>query len=305
MRQTVSLSQKSRLLTLWLTALISGSGIIPGNKNGNRGFGMKRKAVIFTVAFVVAVTAAIAVFPSALGAVDIPDTASPAFPLNLLEQFGGDEGGTTTVQIMLLLTVLSIAPSILIMVTAFTRIVIVLSFIRNAMGTQQMPPNQVIVGLSLFLAFFVMYPVFTDIKTNAYDPYEAGEITITEAYNGAMDPLRDYMYNQIVAQGNESDLRTFIGISSMTEMPQTLSDIPTHVLIPAYITSEIKTAFKIGFLIFLPFIVIDMVVASTLMAMGMMMLPPVMISLPFKVMLFVLVDGWNLTITNLIQTFRI
>jgi flagellar biosynthetic protein FliP len=213
------------------------------------------------------------------------------------------EESTTTIEIMLLLTVLSLAPSLLIMVTAFTRIVIVLSFTRNAMGTQQMPPNQVIVGLALFLSFFVMYPVYTAVVKEAWEPYQAEEITFAEALDRAKEPIRDFMVEQIERQGNQGDLRTFMSLARMEQLPETLEEIPTHVLIPAFITSEIKTAFKIGFMIYIPFIVIDMIVASALMSMGMMMLPPVMISLPFKIMLFVLVDGWNLTVTSLVRTF--
>jgi flagellar biosynthetic protein FliP len=213
------------------------------------------------------------------------------------------EEASTTVEIMLLLTVLTLAPSLLIMVTAFTRIVIVLSFTRNAMGTQQMPPNQVIVGLALFLSFFVMYPVYSTVVEEAWEPYQAEEITFDEALGRATGPIRDFMVEQIERQGNQGDLRTFMSLARMEELPETLDEIPTHVLIPAFITSELKTAFKIGFMIYIPFIVIDMIVASALMSMGMMMLPPVMISLPFKIMLFVLVDGWNLTITSLVRTF--
>ena len=248
----------------------------------------------------------------------LPPTASPSpsassvqeglagvgdmFPLNLAGDDMAADEATSSVQILLILTVLTLLPSILIMVTGFTRIIIVLSFTRNAMGTQQMPPNQVMVGLALFLTFFVMYPVYTEIKETAWEPFEQELITFDEAKSLTMKPLRAFMYEQIVLQGNQTDLRTFMGLAKM-EMPGTLEDIPSHVLIPAFITSEIKTAFMIGFLIYLPFIVIDMIVASALMSMGMMMLPPVMISLPFKIMLFVLVDGWNLTVTSLIRTF--
>jgi flagellar biosynthetic protein FliP len=204
---------------------------------------------------------------------------------------------------MLLLTVLTLVPSILIMVTAFTRIVIVLSFTRNAMGTQQMPPNQVMVGLALFLTFFVMYPVYTQIVDEAWTPYRAEEISLDEAMDRTMTPLRGFMFEQIELQGNQTDLRTFMSMAQM-DIPETREEIPSHVLIPAFVTSEIKTAFQIGFMIYVPFIVIDMIVASALMSMGMMMLPPVMISLPFKIMLFVLVDGWNLTISSLVRTFQ-
>jgi len=226
------------------------------------------------------------------------------FPMNLLRGEATTAETTTTIEIILLLTVLTLAPAILIMVTAFTRIVIVLSFTRNAMGTQQMPPNQVMVGLALFLAFFVMYPVYIQVTREAWEPYQAEEIDFGEAAARTKKPIRDFMIGQIDLQGNQGDLRTFMALARMETLPDTVDDIPTHVLIPAFVTSELKTAFQIGFMIYIPFIVIDMIVASALMSMGMMMLPPVMISLPFKVMLFVLVDGWNLTITSLVRTFQ-
>ena len=233
-------------------------------------------------------------------------TAAPSdnFPMDLLTGDATSQETTSTVEIILLLTVLTLAPSILIMVTAFTRIVIVLSFTRNAMGTQQMPPNQVLVGLALFLSFFVMYPVFTAVVHDAWEPYQAEEINLDEAIDRAKTPIRNFMIEQIDLQGNQGDLRTFMSLARIENLPETVDEIPTHVLIPAFVTSEIKTAFKIGFMIYIPFIVIDMIVASALMSMGMMMLPPVMISLPFKIMLFVLVDGWNLTITSLVRTFQ-
>ncbi len=257
---------------------------------------MKRSKLVAIVAAVIVVMALFVAFAPAAHA------ASDVFPFNLLGDSVTGEDATTTTQIIILLTVLSILPSVLIMVTAFTRIVIVLSFLRSAMGTQQMPPNQVLVGLALFLTFFVMAPIATQINETALQPLEREEITMDQALENTMTPLRGFMFDQIRIQGNEESLRTFMGLAKM-DMPETLDDIPTHVLIPAFITSEIKTAFSIGFLLYIPFIVIDMIVASILMSMGMMMLPPVMISLPFKIMLFVLVDGWNLTITTLIRTF--
>lgn len=206
-----------------------------------------------------------------------------------------------SLQIVGLLTILSLAPAMLILLTGFTRIVIVLSFTRNALGTQQMPSNQVVVGLALFLTFFVMSPVFTQIDQEALQPYIKEEITFEEAVSRAEDPLKEFMLRQT---GND-ELRMFLNITN-EDIPQTTEeklDIPMTAVIPAFIISEIKRAFLIGFLIYIPFIVIDMVVASTLMAMGMMMLPPVTISLPFKVLLFVLVDGWSLTVQTLITSF--
>ncbi len=203
-----------------------------------------------------------------------------------------------SLEIVGLLTVLSLAPSILIMVTGFTRIIIVLSLTRNAMGLQQTPPNQVMVALALFLTFFVMMPVISQIKTDALEPYVNDQITAQEAVDAAEVPLREYMLKQTY----KSDLNLFLDISDEQSV-QSLDDVPISTIIPAYITSEIKRGFQIGFFIYIPFIVIDMVVASTLMAMGMMMLPPTVISLPFKVLLFILVDGWGLLIQSLISSF--
>lgn len=204
----------------------------------------------------------------------------------------------STLQILLTLTVLTLAPSILIMMTGFTRIIIVLSFIRNALGTQQMPPNQVLIGLALFLTLFLMSPVISEVYEKAYQPMIRNEITQEAALKAGMKPIRAFMLKQT----RNKDLNLFIGLSG-EKIPKKLDDISTTVLIPAFIISEIKTAFQIGFIIYIPFIVIDMVVASTLMSMGMMMLPPVMISLPFKILLFILVDGWNLVINALMKTF--
>jgi len=201
---------------------------------------------------------------------------------------------------VILLTILTLLPSILMMLTGFTRIIIVLSFIRQALGMQQTPPNQVLIGLALFLTFFVMQPVFTRVYDEAYVPFTEGQMTQEEFLEGAMGPTREFMFSQVF----KSDMNFFIDMSGQ-EFPAEpdLDDIPTSVLIPAFITSEIKHAMFIGFMIYLPFIVIDMIVASTLMSMGMMMLPPAMISLPFKVLLFVMVDGWQLIIGSLMQSF--
>lgn len=204
-----------------------------------------------------------------------------------------------SIQILFLLTILSLAPALLIMMTSFTRIIIVLSFTRNALGTQQMPPNQVLIGLALFITFFIMSPVITNINVNAFEPYQRGEITQEVAITKAMDPIREFMLKNV----KEKDLALFLNLSQ-TEQPIKSSDIPTTALIPAFIISELKTAFIIGFYLYIPFIMIDMVVASTLMSMGMMMLPPVMISLPFKLLLFVMVDGWNLVVKSLVMSFN-
>ena len=206
----------------------------------------------------------------------------------------------SAIKILLLMTVLTLAPAILIMMTGFTRIIIVLSFLRQALGTAQMPPNQLLVGLALFLTFFVMRPAFDDINNKALRPYLAGTISQEKAVDETLIPLRKFMFNQT----RDADLALFVKLSKM-EQPKTRADVPTMVLIPSFVISELKTAFQIGFIIYLPFLVIDMVVSAVLMSMGMMMLPPVVISLPFKIMLFVLVDGWSLLIGSMVQSFGV
>lgn len=205
-----------------------------------------------------------------------------------------------SLQLVGMITILSIAPAILLMMTGFTRIIIVLGMTRSAMGTQQMPPNQVMVGLALFLTFFLMAPIFEEIKTTAYDPYIAGEITAEQAVELADDPLKTFM----VKQTHSGELELFMSMAKLELPVESEQDIPLHVIVPAFILSELKRAMQIGFYIYLPFLVIDMVVASTLMAMGMMMLPPITISLPFKILLFAMVDGWSLTVGSLLQGFH-
>jgi flagellar biosynthetic protein FliP len=204
-----------------------------------------------------------------------------------------------SLQILVLLTILTLAPSILIMMTSFTRIIIVLSFIRNALGLQQTPPNQVLIGLALILTFYIMAPIGQQINSYAIQPYLKEEITQEQAYKKAMEPLREFMFKQT----RDKDLALFINAANIGKIDK-LENIPTKVLVPSFIISELKTAFEIGFIIFIPFLVIDMVVSSTLMSMGMMMLPPVIISLPFKILLFILVDGWNLITKSLITGFK-
>jgi len=229
--------------------------------------------------------------------------AAPLIPipnLNIgIEPANKPQDVALSLQILLAMTVLALAPSIIIMMTAFTRIIVVLSFLRSALATQQMPPNQVIVGLALFLTFFTMSPYLEQVNKNAWQPYLAGTITQEVATTEALKPLREFMFKQ----ARENDVALFINLTDGPR-PETQNDVPTMVLIPAFIISELKTAFQIGFLIYIPFIVVDMVVASTLMSMGMMMVPPVMISLPFKIMLFILVDGWHLIIRSLLMTFN-
>lgn len=229
--------------------------------------------------------------------------AEPAFPIpNIdlnIKAAETPKEVALSLQMLFILTILSLAPAILIMVTSFTRIIIVLSFIRSAVGTQQMPPNQVLIGLALFLTFFIMSPVISEINESALKPYMNQEINQETAIKKAIEPVRRFMFKYT----REKDLALFLKLGEI-ENSINLEDIPTTSLIPAFIISEMKTAFEIGFFLYIPFLIIDMVVASTLMSMGMMMLPPVMISLPFKILLFVMVDGWNLVIRSLLLGFK-
>ncbi|MDD2319100.1 MAG: flagellar type III secretion system pore protein FliP [Geobacteraceae bacterium] len=204
----------------------------------------------------------------------------------------------TVMQIFFLITVLSLAPGLLIMTTSFTRVVVVLSFLRSAIGTQQAPSNQIVIAMALFLTFYIMSPVWQQINTQAFKPYKAGQITQEQALEKAVAPVRKFMLSQV----REKDLALFLSLSKMPR-PKNAEDIPTLTIVPAFMISELQTAFQIGFLIYIPFLVVDMVVASVLMSMGMMMLPPVMISLPFKILLFILVDGWALVIGSIVKSF--
>ncbi|MDY0408174.1 flagellar type III secretion system pore protein FliP [Virgibacillus soli] len=205
---------------------------------------------------------------------------------------------STSVKLLLVLTVLSLAPSILILMTSFTRIVIVLSFVRTSLATQQMPPNQVLVGLALFLTFFIMAPTFHQVYDEALQPLFDEKITLDEAYDKASEPMKEFMAKHT----RQKDLALFMNYAHL-DKPDSVQEIPLTALVPAFAISELKTAFQMGFLIFVPFLIIDMAVASVLMSMGMMMLPPVMISLPFKILLFVLVDGWYLITNSILQGF--
>jgi flagellar biosynthetic protein FliP len=204
-----------------------------------------------------------------------------------------------SLQILFLLSILALAPSIIIMMTAFTRVVIVLDFVKRALSLQQMPPNQVIVGLSIFLTVFIMAPVLTEFNNDALQPYLKGRINNEKFYDKGIEPFRKFMFKQT----RKKDIALFIDLAKL-QKPKNESEVPTYCLIPAFMISELKRAFEIGVYIFIPFIVIDMIIASALMAMGMIMLPPVMISLPFKIVLFVLVDGWNLISYELVKSFR-
>ncbi len=202
-------------------------------------------------------------------------------------------------QLLLIMALLTLAPAFVILMTSFTRIVVVLSFTRNAMATQQIPPNQVLIGLALFLTFFVMQPVLAEVNDTAVEPYLDGDIDQETALEVGAEPLKEFMYYHT----RERDLALFVNIAEI-EDPETEEDVPLHVLVPAFIISELKTAFQMGFMLFVPFLIIDMVVASTLMSMGMFMLPPVIVSMPFKLLLFILVDGWHLVVSSLLESFN-
>lgn len=242
--------------------------------------------------------------PDSISQLDDPDAANSSAASDngnvdgLSISYNNDSGSISSpIKIILFLTVISLAPSILIMMTSFTRIIVVLHFVRAAIGTQTAPPNQILVGLALFLTFFIMWPTFTQINEEAIQPLDAGEITMEQALDIGQKPLREFMYGQTQTK----DLELFVDISGETY--DSYDEVPMTTLIPAFIISELRAAFIIGFLIYIPFIVIDMVVSSILMSMGMMMLPPTTISLPFKILLFILADGWDLVIGGLVKTF--
>ena len=237
------------------------------------------------------------------GLVALAGAAAAATPLPSIKIGIGEAAGphdvSLTLQILFLLTVLSLAPAILMLTTSFTRIIIVLSFLRQAIGTPTIPPNQVILGLALFLTFFNMNPVFSKINDQALQPYLKGQIHQDVALTKALEPMREFMFRQT----RQKDLALFVYLSK-SPRPATPEDVPTLVLIPSFVLSELKTAFQMGFIIYIPFLIINMVVASTLMSMGMLMLPPVTISLPFKVLLFILIDGWHLIVRSLMSSFH-
>lgn len=241
---------------------------------------------------------ALLLFILSVSACALPETIPlPGIDLQVHETDQPEEA-LDSIKLLVLLTVLSLAPGFLVMMTAFIRIVIVLSFIRTSLGTQQIPPNQIIIGLALILTFFVMYPVYEKVDAQAVQPYLAGEITQKEAWELGAKPVREFMLKQT----REKDLALFINAAQI-ERPQNREDVPMSTVIPAFIISELKTSFQMGFMLFVPFLVIDMAVASILMSMGMFMLPPVMIALPFKILLFVMVDGWYLIVKSLVESF--
>jgi flagellar biosynthetic protein FliP len=224
---------------------------------------------------------------------------APSISIDLKES-DDPEDLVPAMKIVGMLTVLSIAPAILLMMTSFTRILVVLSFVRQALGTQTMPPNQVIVGLAMFLTFFTMAPVIETVRTEAYEPYVAKTINQDQAIDAVIKPMRAFMLKQT----RESDLEMFFGVAQLPK-PKSVDDVPMTALMPAFMVSELKTAFQIGFLVYIPFLIIDMVISSVLMAMGMMMLPPTVVSLPFKLVLFVLVDGWSLIVESVVKSFNV
>jgi flagellar biosynthetic protein FliP len=255
-----------------------------------RGHRLRRRIIKILVA--TAVFAAVFMIGFAVSAADTGVTLT----LNGLQT---PSGTANSLQILLMLTILSLAPSILIMMTSFTRIIIVLSLLRNAIGLQQSPPNQVLIGIALFLTMFIMAPVGQEINKTAYQPLVNNQITTQQACTNALKPLREFMFKNT----EDTSMKAFLDIAKIGNV-KTLDNIPTQVLIPAFIMSELKRAFMMGFIIYLPFLVIDIIVSSTLMSMGMMMLPPMMISLPLKLALFVLIDGWSLTIESLVRSFK-
>ena len=208
------------------------------------------------------------------------------------------EDVSVTLQILLLMTVLSLAPAILILTTSFTRIIVVFHFLKQALGTPQMPPSQILIGLAMFLTFFIMAPVWTKVNSVAVQPYLDKKLSLNDAYDRGIDPLREFMLKQT----REEDLALFVKMAKL-EKPKNRTEVPTYVVVPAFAISELRTGFQIGFIIFIPFLIIDVVVSSVLMAMGMMMLPPVMISMPFKILLFILVDGWHLVVSSIMASY--
>lgn len=240
----------------------------------------------FTIFFLLQYFTSINIFANSL----LPDVS--------ISVGGSTDGGTSSsVQLIVLFTLLTLAPSLLIMLTSFTRIIISLSFLRSALGTQQMPPNQILIGIALFLTIFIMSPTFSEINQNAFTPYSEGIISEQEFLEEAMEPIRTFMLKQL----KEKDLELFVNLSGQTYASP--EEVPNYILIPSFILSEVTKGFIIGFLIYIPFIVIDMVVSSVLMAMGMMMLPPALISAPFKIILFIMIDGWDLVIGSILKTF--
>lgn len=251
---------------------------------------MTKTNLLFLLSFIAGLLFADVAFAQSV-TIDLGDSGVP--------EAAGESVAGRIVQIVALLTVLSLAPGILMMMTSFTRIIVVLSFLRTAMGTQQTPPNTVLISLALFMTFFIMAPVFSKAYNDGIQPLVNGEITEVQAFERTVEPFHDFM----IANVREKDLELFIRISGEQENIESADDVPIHVLIPAFMITELRRAFEIGFMLFLPFLVIDLVTAAILMSMGMMMLPPVLIALPFKIIFFVLVDGWYLVVGSLMESF--
>jgi flagellar biosynthetic protein FliP len=249
---------------------------------------------IRTIAFALFIVLVAFISPTLLAA----DIQLPGVEIEITDSSDQNEEVATAIKIAIGLTVLSLAPAIMIAMTSFTRIIVVLAILRHAFGMQQTPPNTVLISLALFLTFFNMLPTLNTIETDAITPYSNGEISSTEAFESGMAPLRDFM----IRQTREQDLALMVEISG-SKMPQSIDDVSNLQVIPAFMLSELKAAFQIGFIIFLPFVLIDLVVASILMSMGMLMVPPMMISLPIKILMFVLIDGWNLVVHSLLGSF--
>jgi len=239
------------------------------------------------------------VFPQGIRRTNVTVPGFPYIDLNVREAQTNKEV-SLSIQLLLLLTVLALAPSIVVLMTSFLRIAIVFDFVKRALSLQQVPPNQVLMGIALFLTIFIMWPTFMDIYNNAFKPFSEDKIPIEELYSKAESPLRLFMFKQL--HGNYENVKLFMNMQKLPR-PKTDKDVPTYILIPAFVLNEMTIAFKIGIYLFIPFIIIDMVVASTLMSMGMIMLPPVMISMPFKLILFVLINGWDLLIRQLVESF--
>lgn len=256
---------------------------------------MNKKRTVLLLVMILALAPAAALFAQEAGGVRMP---IPKITFDIREA-ATPKDVALSLQVLFLLTILTLAPSIVMMMTSFTRVVIVLDFVKRALSLQQMPPNQVIVGLSIFLTMFIMAPTLNEVNDKALQPYLKGKIGNQQFYERGMEPLRKFMFRQT----RKKDIALFIELAKL-EKPKNEKDVPTYCLIPAFMISELKRAFEIGIYLFIPFIVIDMIVASALMSMGMIMLPPVMISLPFKLVLFILVDGWNLLIYELVKSFR-
>jgi len=254
---------------------------------------MKKAAVILAVSAACVLLSCAASWAGGGASIPIPSVSVSMAPA------GNPSQVSTAIQVMLILTVLSLAPALLIMLTSFVRIVVVLSFLRQALGTMQTPPNQVLIGLALFLTYFIMSPVINQVRAEAWQPYMAKEISIDTAYDRASVPIKGFMLRQT----RKKDLELFVGIAKIPR-PRGPQDLPMEVVIPSFVISELNTAFQIGFMIYIPFLILDLVVASVLLSMGMMMLPPVVVSLPFKLMLFVLVDGWSLVVGSLVNSFN-